>query len=553
MKIITVCNHKSNSSKTITALNLAFGFNNLKKRVLLIDLDPQSTLTKIMGWCDSNEIFTMPNKEEVVFTSILGGLKGDYDLSWAVRNRDLFVPICSNAHFVASTLDLATMELELAKKVGGEMFLSDLLASHIKERFYDVVIIDSPSNFGSLLVNALACCDSVIVPISMEDPSIMRLGALVDLIGDVREKFNSKLNFGGFLLTRVRESDDEVVVQARKKLEETYKLRVLDSVVRFDPYFAKIELGNSFKYSYRPNGIGDGDYLELCQELLKSTRRTVGFITLSNSKRIARKLRLSDELSSKIELDDRLLRLFNDQKLEEWRKLIYLKEFLTDQTLVMLKNIVNQFNRSKRMVFVDKLPRFHSDINCTGLLSDYLNVEIPDEITDDKMEKYRLWYIENRNRSDFSISHVDTWKCDPGDSISYSNTGVSEFSIVLKEIDDLYSSLISKCDNDYGFRIVFDNFGQILESGDDDLMNKMVYGSRVAMRNNILGQLVRPTDEFGNVDLTYEIFLSHLGFIASIKRQIAELYEIKLVYEGVTAFEISKLIEMGFVRCAFCS
>jgi hypothetical protein len=64
---------------------------------------------------------------------------------------------------------------------------------------------------------------------------------------------------------------------------------------------------------------------------------------------------------------------------------------------------------------------------------------------------------------------------------------------------------------------------------------------------------VRSTDEFGNVDLTYEMFLSHLGFIASIKRQIAELYELKFVSEGGTALEISKLIEMGFVRCALCS
>jgi hypothetical protein len=84
-------------------------------------------------------------------------------------------------------------------------------------------------------------------------------------------------------------------------------------------------------------------------------------------------------------------------------------------------------------------------------------------------------------------------------------------------------------------------------------MTKMVYARRVAMRKNFHGQWVRPTDEFGNVDLTYEMFLSHLGFIASIKRQIAELYDLKFFNEGGTAMEISKLIEMGFVRCALCS
>jgi chromosome partitioning protein len=531
----------------MTALNLAFGFNELNKKVLLIDLDPQASLTKIMGQPDSNETFMTGNNEEAVCCSIWGALKGEYGLSPSTLSFDHHVQL------VSSTLDLASLELELKDQFGGELCLKSLLAPLIKEGFYDIVIIDSPSNFGSLLINALACCDSVIVPISLADPSVMRLGTLLDLIVNVREKYNSKLNFGGFLMTMVRESDDEVEVEARKKLEEIYKLRILDSVVRFDPYFAKIEIGNSFKYSYRPNGIGEGDYLELCQELLNSTGRTEGFITLSNSKRIARKLRLSDELSSKIELDDRLLRIFNDIKLDEWRKLIYLKEFFTDQTLAKLKNIVNSFNRTQRMVFVDKLPRFHSDMNCTGLLSDYLNVEIPDEILDDKIEPYRLWYTENRNRSDFSTSHVEKWGCDPGDSILHSNSGVRDFSLILKRIDDLYSSLISKCDNDYGFKIVFDNFGQTVESGDDNLMTKMFYSSRVAMRKNILGQLVRPTDEFGNVDLTYEMFLSHLGFIASIKRQIAELYELKFVSEGGTALEISKLIEMGFVRCALCS
>ncbi len=547
MKIISVCNHKSKSGKTMTALNLAFGFNELNKKVLLIDLDPQASLTKIMGQPDSNETFMTGNNEEAVCCSIWGALKGEYGLSSSTFWFDHHVQL------VSSTLDLASLELELQDQFGGELCLKSLLAPLIKEGFYDIVIIDSPSNFGSLLINALACCDSVIVPISFADPSVMRLGTLLDLIVNVREKFNSKLSFGGFLMTMARESDDEVEVDTRKKLEEIYKLRVLDSVVRFDPYFAKIELGNSFKYSYRPNGIGEGDYLELCQELLNSTRRTEGFITLSNSKRIARKLRLSNELSSKIELDDRLLRLFNDEKLDEWRKLIYLKEILTDQTLAKLKNIVNSFNRTQRMVFVDKLPRFHLDLDCRGLLSDYSNVEIPVEIPDNSIEMYRQWYIENRNKSDFSISHRETWKCDPGDSISHSNSGVSDFSSVLRKIDDLYSTLISKCDNDYGFKIVFDNFGQILESGDDDLMNKMVYGSRVAKRKNLHGQLVRPTDEFGNVDLTYEMFLSHLGFIASIKRQIAELYELKFVSVGGAALEISKLIEMGFVRCALCS
>ena len=547
MKIITVCNHKRKSGKTMTALNLAFGFNELNKKVLLIDLDPQASLTKIMGQPDSNETFMTGNNEEAVCCSIWGALKGEYGLSPSTLSFDHHVQL------VSSTLDLASLELELQDQFGGELCLKSLLAPLIKEGFYDIVIIDSPSNFGSLLVNALACCDSVIVPISLADPSLMRLGTLLDLIVNVREKYNSKLNFGGFLLTRVRESDDEVVVQARKKLEETYKLRVLDTVVRFDPYFAKIELGNSIKYSYRPNGIGEGDYSELCQELLKSTGRTEGFITLSNAKRIVRIMKLSEETRSKIELDVRLLRLFNDQKLEEWRKLIYLKEFLTDQTLAKLKNIVNSFNRTQRMVFVDKLPRFHLDVDCRGLLSDYSNVEIPVEIPDNRIEMYRQWYIENRNRETFSKLHLEMWGCEEGSSISLPNGGVRDFSFELKKMDDLYSSLISKCDNDYGFKIVFDNFGQILESGDDDLMNKMVYGRRVAKRKNFHGQLVRPTDEFGNVDLTYEMFLSHLGFIASIKRQIAELYELKFVSEGGTAMEISKLIEMGFVRCALCS
>ena len=546
MKIITVCNHKRESGKTITALNLAFGFNELNKKVLLIDLDPQASLTKIMGRPDSNETFIAVNNEEAVYCSIMGALKGEYGLSPSVS-------LDHNVQLVTSTLDLASLELELQDQFGGELCLKSLLAPLIKEGFYDIVIIDSPSNFGSLLINALACCDSVIVPISLADPSLMRLGTLLDLIVNVREKYNSKLSFGGFLMTRVKETDDKVKVDVSKKLEETYNLRVLDTAVRFDSYFAEIESGNTFKYSHRPNGLGESDYLDLCQELLCSTGKTEGYITLSNSKRIARKLKLSGELHSKIELDDRLLRLFDDLKLDEWRKLIYIKKFLTDQILVKLKNIVNQFNRNKRRVFVDRLPRFHSDKNCTGLLSDYSNIEIPDNIPDDMIETYRLWYIENRSSSDFSIIHAEKWECYPGDSISHLNSGVRDFEVIIKRIDDLYSLLISKCDNDYGFKIVFDNFVKTTESGDDTMWNKMIYGSRVAMRKNIHGQLVRPTDEFGNVDLSYEVFLSHLDFIADVKREIAELYEFKFVYEGGTTLEIPKLIEMGFVRCAICS
>jgi chromosome partitioning protein len=536
MQIITICNHKSKSGKTVTALNLAFGFNELNKKVLLIDLDPQASLTKMMGGLDSNETFMTGNNEEAVCCSIWGALKGKYGLSSSFFSFD------HNVGLVASTLDLASLELELQHQVGGELCLKSLLAPLYKECSYDVVIIDSPSNFGGLLINALSCCDSVIVPISMEDPSIMRLGTLVDLIGNVREKYNSKLNFGGFLMTRVKETQNKLkVVDVRKKLEETYDLRVLDTVVRYDPHFARIEPGNSIKYSHRSNGLGEGDYLQLCHELLKKTGNSEGFITISNLKRIARKISLTEESRNKVDLDERFLKLFDNTQLEEWRILIFLKKFLTDKTVEKLQNIVHKNNRSNRWVFIDRSPRFHSNNKCKGLLSDYSNVVIPNDIPDDKIENYRLWYIENRNGSNFSTNHVEKWGCDPGSSISRSNSGVRDFSLILKEIDDLYSSIISMCDTDYGFRIVFDNFGKDVESGDDTIFNKMHYS-----------KLVRPTDEFGNVDLSYNVFLSHLSFIAGIKRQIADLYESKFIYEGGTTLETSMLIEMGFVKCALC-
>ena len=110
MKIITVCNHKRESGKTITALNLAFGFNELNKKVLLIDLDPQASLTKIMGRPDSNETFIAVNNEEAVCCSIWGALKGQYDLSPSIS-------FDHHVQLVSSTLDLASLELELIPRV----------------------------------------------------------------------------------------------------------------------------------------------------------------------------------------------------------------------------------------------------------------------------------------------------------------------------------------------------------------------------------------------------------------------------------------------------
>ena len=149
-KIISVSNQKGGVGKTTTALSLSAALGVLEKKVLLIDMDPQSNATSGLG-VDSNEA-TLSS-----YDLIIGNAKAsNIVIQTSSPNLDL----------IPAKIDLVGLEIEIVNESSREYLLKNALEK-IKEK-YDFIIIDCPPSLGLITLNALTCSNSVIIPIQCE-------------------------------------------------------------------------------------------------------------------------------------------------------------------------------------------------------------------------------------------------------------------------------------------------------------------------------------------------------------------------------------------------
>ncbi len=184
-EIISIANQKGGVGKTTTAVNLAASLANKGKKVLIIDIDPQSNATTNFGFSRNQFEFNMYH--------VIVGLKNieDIILKTDIKNLDL----------APSNLGLIGIEKEFYDKKNRkkELILKEKL-SKIKNK-YDFIIIDSPPALGPITINALSASDSVIVPIQCEFFALEGLAQLLNTIGLIKKSLNPKLRVKGFLPT----------------------------------------------------------------------------------------------------------------------------------------------------------------------------------------------------------------------------------------------------------------------------------------------------------------------------------------------------------------
>ena len=155
-KVLSISNHKGGVGKTTSAINIGAALNNLGKKVLLIDLDPQANLTQSLG---------LTNQQRTIY----GALKGEYKLEP--------ISILKGFDIVPSTLDLSGAEIELSSEAGREFILKELI-DEVRTK-YDFVIIDSPPSLGLLTINAFTAADEIIIPLQAQFLAMQGLAKLV--------------------------------------------------------------------------------------------------------------------------------------------------------------------------------------------------------------------------------------------------------------------------------------------------------------------------------------------------------------------------------------
>ncbi|RYX84802.1 ParA family protein, partial [bacterium] len=179
MKTIAILNHKGGTGKTTSALNIGAGLARLKKKTLLIDLDPQTNLTEGLGVRDAK-------------ISVYNSLRDGIDLP--------IQPISEYLDLVPSSLDLVAAELELVSQMARESILKKLLKK-AKEQ-YEYIIIDCPPALGMLTINALVPSDTVLIPLEAEFYSYRGIDRMVNIISEVRTHYNENLTIGGVFITK---------------------------------------------------------------------------------------------------------------------------------------------------------------------------------------------------------------------------------------------------------------------------------------------------------------------------------------------------------------
>ena len=244
VKVIAISNHKGGVGKTTSTLNIGAGIALKEKRVLLIDLDPQSNLTQCIGLSDIDK-------------SIYGALRGDYDLP--------IIQISKYLHVVPAVLDLASIEVELASKIAREVILKKLV-DKVKGG-YDYIFIDCPPSLGLITVNAFAAADEVYIPLQAQFLALHGLDKLTDIIKLVKENLNPNLSIGGVFITQYdnrkilnRDIADSVVNHFSGKI---FKTLIRDNVALAE---APIQGKDIFSYDSKSNGAKD--YESLISEIL---------------------------------------------------------------------------------------------------------------------------------------------------------------------------------------------------------------------------------------------------------------------------------------------
>ncbi len=247
-KVISISNHKGGVGKTTSSINIGAGLVKLKKKVLLIDLDPQANLSQSLGVLEPE-------------LNIYGALRGDYELQP--------IEIIEGLYLVPSTLDLSGAEVEMSGEPGREYILKELI-DPIKDN-YDFIIIDSPPSLGLLTINSFTASDEILIPLQAQYLALQGLTKLLEVVDKIKKRLNKGLKVGGVFITqydkrKVLNRDVASTIDLHFK-DTVFKTKIRDNIALAEAPAQGLDI-----FRYNPKSYGAEDYLKLSKEILKLSK-----------------------------------------------------------------------------------------------------------------------------------------------------------------------------------------------------------------------------------------------------------------------------------------
>lgn len=259
--VLAVVNQKGGTGKTTTCENLGVGLAQEGKKVLLVDVDPQGSLTISLG-------YPRPDDLDTTLSELMAKVMQETPLS----SGEGILHHEEGVDLIPANISLSGMEVSLVNAMSRETILKQLIDPMKCQ--YDFILLDCMPSLGMLTVNALAAADNVLIPVQAQYLSAKGLEQLLQTVNKVRRQINPKLRIEGILLTMV-DGRTNYARDISNLIRETYgsKIKVFSTDIPHSVRAAEISAEGKSIFKHDPKGKVAEAYRVLTKEVVQDAEK----------------------------------------------------------------------------------------------------------------------------------------------------------------------------------------------------------------------------------------------------------------------------------------